>query len=273
MCQFCTKHGEGKKWYLEAKNYSDDLWNSGGRRKSAEKFVKELGTNSYVDSFKNLVSIPEDSVFGKLMRSAVEGRYRKNHYGQLVPIEDVEKIFDISNSVTRLACICRYSTRGKEMRYCFGVTTPSKSVFGQYPEFGDTFEELDKENAIETIRSLEHDGMTHSVWTMGTPYVLGVCNCDNDCLSYRALRYGGLKLMFKAEYVAAVDMELCRGCRNCMRQCQYGAISFSVPQKRCFVDIAKCFGCGICRATCSKNAISLLDRTAIPAVRNVWLSL
>ncbi len=25
MCQFCTEHGEGKKWYLLMKNYSDIL--------------------------------------------------------------------------------------------------------------------------------------------------------------------------------------------------------------------------------------------------------
>ena len=26
MCEFCLKHGEGEKWYLQAKNYSDDLF-------------------------------------------------------------------------------------------------------------------------------------------------------------------------------------------------------------------------------------------------------
>ena len=25
MCRFCTEHGEGKKWYLEIKNYADQL--------------------------------------------------------------------------------------------------------------------------------------------------------------------------------------------------------------------------------------------------------
>ena len=25
MCEFCTEHGEGKKWYLEMKNYADEL--------------------------------------------------------------------------------------------------------------------------------------------------------------------------------------------------------------------------------------------------------
>jgi len=25
MCEFCLKHGEGKTWYLQAQNYSEDL--------------------------------------------------------------------------------------------------------------------------------------------------------------------------------------------------------------------------------------------------------
>ncbi len=33
MCDFCHKHGEGKKWYLEAKNYAEDLL-SGLRRRA-----------------------------------------------------------------------------------------------------------------------------------------------------------------------------------------------------------------------------------------------
>jgi hypothetical protein len=32
MCEFCHKHGEGKKWYLQAKNYSEDLLNDLRRR-------------------------------------------------------------------------------------------------------------------------------------------------------------------------------------------------------------------------------------------------
>ena len=25
MCDFCVQHGEGKKWYVQAKNYAEDL--------------------------------------------------------------------------------------------------------------------------------------------------------------------------------------------------------------------------------------------------------
>ncbi len=270
MCQFCTKHGEGKKWYLEAKNYSDDLWNSGGRREFTDEFVKDFGVDSVLTSLEKLDRFSPNSVFGRFAKGMVERKFKKNHYGQIVPIEDVEQILDMTSSITRLACICRYNTRGNEMRYCFGITAPVGQAFGAYSDFGDSFEELSKEEALELMRSFEHDGMTHSIWTFKAPYIGGICNCDLDCMAYKFLRYADLKLYFKGEYVAKIDMDLCSGCRTCMRQCQYGAISFSVPLKRCFVDISKCYGCGVCRATCSKDAISLMDRTEIPAVRNVW---
>ena len=32
MCEFCIKHGEGKKWYLQAKNYAEDLLSDLRRR-------------------------------------------------------------------------------------------------------------------------------------------------------------------------------------------------------------------------------------------------
>lgn len=270
MCQFCTKHGEGKKWYLQAKNYADELWHSGGRREFLDGFTKNFGTDDSLSALARLDRSSPNSVFGRFVRGMVERKYKKEHFGQMVPIEDVEQVLEMSNSITRMACICRYTTRGREMRYCFGLTAPVKELEEVYPDFGDSLEELSKEDALELMRSFEHDGLTHSVWTFITPYVAAICNCDQDCMAYKALRYGHLKLMFKGEYVAEIDMDLCNGCRTCMRQCQYGAISFSVPLKRCFVDIQRCFGCGVCRATCPNDAITLVDRVSIPAVRNEW---
>ena len=37
MCQFCTEHGEGKKWYLLMENYSKELLHeelTSGQRKA-----------------------------------------------------------------------------------------------------------------------------------------------------------------------------------------------------------------------------------------------
>ncbi len=49
-------------------------------------------------------------------------RQKRVHYGQVVPIEDVERILGFVTSVTRVACICRQATLGTEQRYCYGVS-------------------------------------------------------------------------------------------------------------------------------------------------------
>ena len=40
MCEFCTAHGEGQKWYLEMKNYAEEA--SCSSRISADKNVGTL---------------------------------------------------------------------------------------------------------------------------------------------------------------------------------------------------------------------------------------
>jgi hypothetical protein len=38
MCDFCIQHGEGKKWYLQAKNYGEDLLSDVRRRRFITDF-------------------------------------------------------------------------------------------------------------------------------------------------------------------------------------------------------------------------------------------
>ena len=39
MCEFCTQHGEGKKWYLAMENYSIELLDQKDRRTYAAEFL------------------------------------------------------------------------------------------------------------------------------------------------------------------------------------------------------------------------------------------
>jgi hypothetical protein len=41
MCEFCHKHGEGRKWYLEARNYGEDLLSDVRRREFIAGFARE----------------------------------------------------------------------------------------------------------------------------------------------------------------------------------------------------------------------------------------
>ena len=49
MCDFCHQHGEGKKWYLDARNYSEDLLSDLKRRRFIEHFFDEGATLRDID--------------------------------------------------------------------------------------------------------------------------------------------------------------------------------------------------------------------------------
>jgi ferredoxin len=269
MCEFCTKHGEGKKWYLEARNYGEDLASDRRRQEFMRGFLANNGQqvasdNASVNLFQR-VPMALRPLIGRL----VSRKQKAIHFGQVVPIEDIEQILSITNSVVRLPCVCRRATQKKEARFCLGisVSSPFPGSFG--PDVG-SFEALEKAEALAFMRECETKGIFHSIWTFITPFIGGICNCDRlDCVATRAT-LNGIPVMFRAEYVAGIDWEHCSGCRACMRQCQFGAIGYSLSQNRCSIDRFRCFGCGVCRATCKEGAIELVERSAVPELRRVW---
>ena len=281
MCEFCTQHGEGKKWYLQAKNYAEDLLSDTRRRKFIRSFFshpEHLSRDS--DQLAKLANAPP-FVQRAVKRMAV-GRMKKQHFGQVVPLEDITEIFGFVNSIVRVPCICRHVTLGREARYCYGVSMgPGGGGFGDLLSDLDSsflsgpdtsgLETLSQEEATEAFADHEREGLCHTVWTFLTPFIGGICNCDRaDCMAMRATVTHDFKLMFRAEYVAAVDPDLCSGCRSCMRVCQFGALAFSAANRNAFVDQTACYGCGICRSACQKDAIALLPRAGVPAAASRW---
>ena len=132
-------------------------------------------------------------------------------------------------------------------------------------------EKLSTEQALEKFAEHEREGLCHSVWTFMTPFIGGVCNCDrSDCLAMRATVTHDAKVMFRAEYTAEVNRDLCVGCRSCMRVCQFGAMVYGAADKKAFVDQTACYGCGVCRSACEKDAIALRPRAEVEAVAGVW---
>ena len=112
MCQFCIEHGEGKKWYLQMKNHSHDLERSKFRRETAT-----IGTVLFDGVFRRgtrmlglLDAFPE---LQKYTSDAVAAFMRKEHYGQVVPIEDAEKILELADPITLVPCVCKKVFRGR----------------------------------------------------------------------------------------------------------------------------------------------------------------
>jgi ferredoxin len=281
MCEFCHKHGEGKKWYLQAKNYSDDLLSDLRRRKFIENFFTD--TEKLRKDLGNLEKLERAPEFvRRAIRWGIVKNFKKNHYGQVVPIEDIERILGFATTVVRVSCICRHVTLRSEKRYCYGMTmAPGRGQMAEILEgLDDCFintpsyqgmEVLSKEDAITNMKKYERQGLCHTIWTFRTPFIGGICNCDrSDCAAMRTTVTHDVPIMFRAEYVAEMDPDECNGCRLCMRVCQFGAITYSASNKKTNVDPRRCYGCGICRAVCKPDAIRLIDRAQVPIAANMW---
>lgn len=166
--------------------------------------------------------------------------------------------------------MCRRVTTGQpNARYCFTLTASEPLA----AELDDSFnlEYLTPDEAIAAVQEMDKEGLIHSVWTFKSPYIGALCNCDQDCIAYRICHARGyFQMMFKGEYVAAVNPDACNGCRNCMRQCQFGAIRYSVANEKVEIDPRQCYGCGVCRAACHHDAITLHDRAVDPVAARMW---
>jgi NAD-dependent dihydropyrimidine dehydrogenase PreA subunit len=287
MCEFCTKHGEGKKWYLQMKNYSRELVNaqlSPAQQAAAGVATRGQWLGGFMSGFVRADNVdaassprPSGSSAGASAAPRTESEIvelRKIvHFGQVIPMTDVEAVLDQVTSITRVPCGCRYISTGKaDKRYCFGLGYDPTGIMGKYPDSSSGLEVLSSKEAKRIIREYDKEGLIHSIWTGVTPYVIGLCNCDHDCLAYRGyIEQGGPASFFRAEYVAEVDPELCTGCKSCMKQCQFGAQFYSSLLKRVYIGPQRCFGCGVCMARCKHDAIKLLPRNEHPKVSNLWL--
>lgn len=283
MCEFCHKHGEGEKWYLQARNYSEDLLSDLRRRKFVDNLGPELRALMKEDEkFEQIRKMP--AFVRAVLTPYISNKRKKTHFGQVLPIEDIESIFGFVNHVVRLACACRNVKLGNDKeRYCYGVSlSPQGGIYRETVKeidpdylkgpYTPRHEVLTKEEALNYFRQYEKEGLCHTVWTFITPFIGGICNCDrSECNAMKANLYYGVPVMFRAEYVAEVNPELCNGCRQCMRVCQFGAIGYSAASKKTVIDLQRCYGCGICRASCTKNAIKLYQRSSVPVASNIWL--
>jgi Pyruvate/2-oxoacid:ferredoxin oxidoreductase delta subunit len=282
MCEFCHQHGEGKKWYLNANNYAEDLLSDLRRRRFITRFFEDPGHLAKGERALTALDVMPDFLW-KGVRRRITDKQKPKHFGQVVPIEDIERILALTTSVVRLACICRHVAAGKEQRYCFGVSMEPDGG-GMAKLLGEIdasylvgpatagLESMSKAEALARIRESEHEGNCHTVWTFVTPFLAGICNCSlPSCYAMKTTVIHKSPVFFRGEYVARVDHAKCNGCGQCVKLCSFKAFRRRKRKDKAEVDAARCYGCGICRSACVTGAIRLVDREDMPAAAGLWL--
>ncbi len=267
MCEFCIKHGDGEKWYLNAANYAEELIYDIEREKYIEDFLPSI----MAGGVKWLKIINRGNRFVPIITRKILKRnsseMKKIHFGQVVPLEEVREIMKIVGQVVRLPCVCRQTLHSVEEPACYLLAASPdklgfKEIIGRRDEavpFMGSMEKVSTETALAEMEKLEERGMIHTVWTFITPFIGAICNCDSSgCL---AVNYTarGLQLFFPGEDVIYVDSDTCSDCGSCIDMCLFGALS-SNGSDSVNIDSTLCHGCGICRRVCPSEALSLTSR-------------
>jgi len=279
MCDWCLKHGDGKKWYLNVKNYSKELLKDEAVIESVIKYFQNTENMASMAPYmvEGLLSLRTDEEFEAMVenvRRMIEEA--SPHRGQVVPIEDVREIIKLAGPMARIACACRRMLRASfDEKTCILVGPAYLEYAKEWPDFTRGIEYLSKEEVLELMERFDEKGYVHTFWMdMSFPIVMGFCNCEYPtCAALRYRRNLGDWFNFflrKAEYVAVMDYDKCIGCGKCVVRCQFSALTFSPYLEKAILDMKKCFGCGLCRNACPVGAIKLLPRTEVPAVRNLW---
>lgn len=264
MCDWCLKHGDGKKWYLNVKNYSKELLKDEAVIESIIKYFQNteniVGMAPYM--MEGLLSLRTDEEFSDLaenVRRMIEEV--SPHRGQVVPIEDVKEIVDLAGPMARIACVCRRMLRASfDEKTCILVGPAYLEYAKEWPDFTRGVEYLSKEEVLELMARFDEKGYVHTFWMdVPFPIVMGFCNCEYPtCAALRYRRNLGDWFNFflrKAEYVATIDYDKCLGCGKCVVRCQFSALTFSPYLEKAILDMKKCFGCGLCRNACPAGAI------------------
>ena len=90
------------------------------RQKAFQKFSQKLASSGK-DFYQQMDELERGPSFERRMITWKTVRnMKKYHYGQIVPIEDVERIFGFVNQIIRTSCLCHRMLTGEEKRYCYG---------------------------------------------------------------------------------------------------------------------------------------------------------
>ena len=273
MCQWCVAHGDGKIWYKNAKNYARKMYKV---RKEAASSRPEVSPQTQAELIIEEVIEARDAKpeeYPKLKKN-VERMLHTVHFGQVLPLQDIKDVMDIAYPIAKMTCACRRRVRGlrdEENFYCMGLGV-GMYKWERWPElYRGGVEFMSPEEAKKWLEDMNKLGTVHTVWTFGTPYIGGVCNCEYPvCLGIRNRLDYDIQILVKGEYAAKIDYRKCDGCGACVKRCQFGAAKMEISLDKANIDMFKCFGCGLCETACQKKAVTLVSRSSIPMLRNIW---
>lgn len=186
---------------------------------------------------------------------------------QVLSFESVSEIIEKTHRVALTKCTCRVTAHkcDRPVEACLQVGKAA-----DYTIERGTGREITKQEAMAIVRQAEDAGLVHLTVNKASEFTF-ICNCcECCCLFLPLLIKEGRKLCDPSRFQSNVLMDKCSGCRLCVDQCSFNAITMisSPSAEVAEVNPEKCMGCGLCALVCPDDAIKLVQVRAkefIPA--------
>ncbi len=177
----------------------------------------------------------------------------------LLPHHTLESKIRAARKISVADCVCRKESQliGDGCDHPMGNCLHFGVAAEYYIENGSG-REIDADEAIEILREADRSGLVHA--GANSKHLSNICNCcPCCCASMKGITKLGhdKRPYFNALYEAAIDLEACVECEDCIERCPVNAIELVDGIQ---VDREKCLGCGVCAGNCPSDAISLCLR-------------
>jgi len=177
---------------------------------------------------------------------------------EVLPAELLSHLIDHAGDEGLAICDC--ICRTKQKRLGAGCDAPRDTCIfvGSYAnnavEIG-VASAITKDEALKISRRAQDAGLIHQ--GTASEHGIFICSCCACCCSPLKLMMAGVNSILKSNFIADVNVELCNGCRDCIKACRLKFVTINRTTKKAAIDLEKCIGCGLCVLACTHGAVTL----------------
>ncbi|WP_028575768.1 4Fe-4S dicluster domain-containing protein [Desulfonatronovibrio hydrogenovorans] len=246
------------------------------------------GRHPLASILKSLWKIIVHGPGAKPRRSTSQAKinFAQEYHGKALPLNEARKLVKVSKSINlgdleqvipytkardlvlknpdhivALECPCRATSPDPclPLDVCLIIGEPFASFIAEHhPRKSRRISQAEATAILEQ----EHDrGHVHHAFfkeaMLGRFYA--ICNCCSCCCGAIQAHQKGVPMLASSGFTARVQGDECVACRECVRSCQFRAISLTGHGP--VVNTELCMGCGVCTAKCVNQCLSLVRNT------------
>jgi electron transport complex protein RnfB len=241
--------GKGKPKKYRASQYMVGIW---------EFHVKDLDLDLIRDTSEYFPALFDQAWKVPQLRTIPVGRSLTPQH-EVLPYEQAEVLVRAQDRIAVAPCICRREHTIVEK----GCDRPQETclVFGSGADYyvrNGLGRSIDLEETLEILKLAEEAGLV--LQPSNAKKAAFICLCCGCCCQVlkNIKRHPKPARFVVSPFVAAVGLDTCIGCGDCVDRCQMEALE--LVEDTVTLDADRCIGCGLCVTACPTESLSMVRK-------------